>query len=153
MSPSLSVEQLRKVTPGIDGGQSSVPNRFFDFDLQELQLNLRGFELRRYGMPLRELTSIIHDTRNYAGFSEKFGISLEEYAERFLCGESMGLALKDGRFQPADSGSIAARHDRGNLAFIERLIGELTERASPSSHPLSVRAGWLGNAVKSEASS
>lgn len=129
MGPSLSVEQLRKVTPGIDDAQSSAPNRFLDFDLQELQLNLRGFELRRYGMPLRELTSIIHDTRNQAGFSEKFGIGLEEYAERLLCGESMGLALKDGRFQPADSRSIAARHDRFNLTFIERLISEITERA------------------------
>jgi hypothetical protein len=128
MNPSLGVEQLRKFTPDIDTGEPAGANRFLDFDLQELVLNLRSFELKRYGMPLRELQSIIHDKRKHADFSGQFGITLEEYAQRFLCGESMGAALKDGRFQPADSRAVAAMHDRSNIAFIERLISELTER-------------------------
>jgi len=127
MTLSPSIETLRRITPkvGTDPEFSLSTTGAASEQLEVMRRAICQYDMRRYGMPLRELQEIVHDTAKQRGFQERYGIPFEEYARRFNEGERMGDALKGGVFQPADPAAVAAATDRANRTVLQWVAAHL----------------------------
>jgi hypothetical protein len=83
-------ERLKAVTPNQER-ELVLPPR--DPDLMEIYRAIEAVEDARYGMPAQALKEIIHSPKHQVSFEKRFGLTFEEYATRFLNGESMGKAV------------------------------------------------------------
>lgn len=122
------VQTLRSITPRPEESVALPTTGGADARLEALQKAIGDFDMRRYGMPLRELQATVHDEALQREFPARYGISFEEYAERFIGGESMGESLKEGKFQPPSEASQKAAAEPENRSFIAKLVAHVVGR-------------------------
>jgi hypothetical protein len=119
ITPPLPPEELRDLVP--------PSSREASDDLARMRSAILEYDLRRYGMPLQDLQRFVHEEERQRTFQAAYGIPFEEYAQRFIGGEPMGVALRDGKFQAPPQASLAAAKEPANQTFLEGVIAHLAK--------------------------